>query len=620
MRRRSPSPTIGWRRWLVGSICLGAAAAAVASEYEAPKSPEARQAIERGAAVYAKRCASCHDHPTGRTPYRSALQYRSASAVVRSLTLGTMRPMATGIPAPDVEALAAFLTGQLPVAEPEPKPNRCSESGGPVSIDPGDWPALGRDLANTRHQPDPGFAASELPRLKLKWAFALAGGAVGPVVVAGGRLFGATGNGDVISLDARTGCAHWTVPTGQLVRSVALGMLSTGRAAVFFGDNRGVATALDAQNGATLWSTEIEDHPLAKVTAAPSFHDDRVYVPMSSIEDPLQHDPSYACCTSRGSVSALDARTGKLLWKTYTIREAPQALPRAQADGPPRSAPAGGSIFTPLTIDAKRKVVYAATSASYDDGFWPDAESIVAYDLATGARRWSQYFKTADRVAECRKAAAGSDCRNLFDFATSVVLERLPDGREILVAGQKSGLAFGLDPDAGGKLLWSTRVSRGSDLGGPMYGLAVDGSTAFFPISDTPDHFTQPPDTPGGLVALDVRSGGILWRRKPAEPVCSWGSQYCLSASIAAPTALPGAVFQGNADGQLRAYSTQDGSPIWSFDTARSFPAVNGVDARGGPVNGWPIVVADGAVYVVAGSSSQSHPGNALLVFSIDGR
>src|SRR5262245_37501291 len=183
---------------------------------------------------------------------------------------------------------------------------------------------------------------------------------------------------------------------------------------------------------------------------------------MSSIEDPLQHDPTYACCTSRGSVSALDARTGKLLWKTYTIREAPRPLPPAPGGGPQRSAPAGGSIFTPITVDAKRGLVYAATSASYDDGVWPDAESIVAYDLATGARRWSRHFKTPEQVAECHKAGGESDCRNLFDFAAPVVLGRRPDGREILVAGQKSGLAYGLDPDADGEVLWVTHVGRGS--------------------------------------------------------------------------------------------------------------------------------------------------------------
>src|SRR5262245_55885076 len=259
MSRTRLLPRRRWRRWLAGSLYLGAAAAG-AADTPTPKSPEAARAIDRGASVYAEHCASCHDHPTGRTPYRTALQYRTASAVVRALTQGAMRPMASGIPAADLDALAAFLTGSLPAVEPEPKPNRCGRPAAGVAIGAGDWTELGHDLANDRHQGSPGFDAADLPRLKLKWAFASAGGAVGPVVGGGGRLFGAAGNGDVYALDASTGCAFWTFATGQLVRSVSVGTLAPGRAAVFFGDNRGVATALDAQTGAKLWSTEIEDH------------------------------------------------------------------------------------------------------------------------------------------------------------------------------------------------------------------------------------------------------------------------------------------------------------------------------------------------------------------------
>lgn len=607
-----------WRGWLVGAACCVVSASAAASE---PAGVPAAPAplLERGRSVYAERCAGCHDHPTGRTPHRAALLYRTPAAVARSLTQGAMQPMAAGIAADDIRALATFLTGRVPQDEPEPSPNRCREPGGPVAIGPGDWPTTGKDLANTRHQDDPGLDVAALPRLKLKWAFAQPGGATGPVAVAGGRIFLAVGTGDVFSLDARTGCAHWTFSTGQLVRSVTVATLSTGRSTVLFGDNRGFVTALDAQTGTKLWAAQVEEHPLSKVTAAPSFYGDRVYVPMSSIEDPLQHDPAYECCTSRGSVTALDAHTGKLLWKKYTIVEEPKPLPRTSTTGPQLSAPAGGAVFSPLTIDAKRKLVYAATGSSYDDGNWPDSHAIVAYDLATGERRWSRPFKPIDQVEACRKAG-DSDCRNNFDFAAPVVLRSLPDGKQILVAGQKSGFAYGLDPDADGKVLWTTRVSRGTDLGGLMYGLAVDGTAALFPISDTPDSFTQPAIPPGGLVALDVRSGEILWRRAPEEAVCSWGNEFCLSASIAAATAIPGAVFQGTADGHVRAYSTSGGSPLWDFDTGRSFRAVNGIDATGGQVNGWPVVVVDGAVYVVSGASTQAKPGNALLVFSVDGR
>src|SRR5262245_28008009 len=125
-------------RALAGALGLLTAAAAGASEAPAPESAEARAAAERGAAVYAERCAGCHDQATGRTPYRSALQYRTPSAIVRALAQGSMRPQAAGLPASDLDAVATFLTGRLPVPEPEPRPNRCASPAGAVAIGAGD--------------------------------------------------------------------------------------------------------------------------------------------------------------------------------------------------------------------------------------------------------------------------------------------------------------------------------------------------------------------------------------------------------------------------------------------------------------------------------------------------
>jgi polyvinyl alcohol dehydrogenase (cytochrome) len=153
-----------------------------------------------------------------------------------------------------------------------------------------------------------------------------------------------------------------------------------------------------------------------------------------------------------------------------------------------------------------------------------------------------------------------------------------------------------------------------------MYGLAADEELAFLPISDTPDQFTQPAGRPGGIAALDLATGNIRWRQAALEPVCRWGREHCLSASISAATGIPGAVFHSSSDGHLRARSTRDGSVLWAFDTAQGFPAVNGVEARGGQLHGWPVVVSGGALYVISGASAQAEPGNALLVFTVSGR
>lgn len=612
--------------------------------------PAATAAAERGATLYAQRCASCHDQPTGRTPHRAALLYRAPNSIVRALERGPMRAMATGLAAADRAAIAAFLTGALPRPQAEPKPNRCPKAGGLFAsklpaVAEGDWPDLGGDLANTRFAPNAGIDADNVARLELAWAYAIPSGAAGPVSVAGDRVYLATGTGEVVALDAKSGCTLWSHATDRLVRSVSIATLSNDRSIVVFGDGHAFVTALDARNGRRLWSTAVDDHPLAKVTAAPSVYRDRVFVAMSSIEDPLQHMPDYPCCTSRGSVAALDAKSGKLLWKQFTVRDAPRPAAEVEAAGgaptrpphshaasaaleppsaippssdpPARFLPAGGAIFSPLTLDPERGVVYAATGASYDDGYWPDAQSVVAYDLETGERRWARMFKTPAQVAACRRTDKESDCRNNYDFAAPVVRHALPDGRDVLVAAQKNGEAHGLDPDADGAVLWTARYSKGTDLGGLMYGMAIADGLAFLPISDTPHHFAQPPGLPGGMAALDPADGVLRWKRAAEEPVCAWTDGPCLSGSISAAAAVPGIVFHASGDGWLRARRTTDGEVVWRFDTGRAFDAVNGVPARGGQLHGWAVAVAGGRLYVVSGASAQGKPGNALLVFEL---
>ncbi len=606
--------------------------AAGAQTPEAGAAPATTSAAARGKALYRERCAVCHDHPRDRIPPQLLLGFRSPDAVVRVLTRGTMRPMTEGLGAADIAALATFLTGRAPGTAPVPVINRCTQPGAPVTVGPHDWPVIGRDLAGSRFQSAPGLRAEELPRLKLKWAFAYPEGASGPVQVAGGRVFLASGDGRVHSLDAQSGCSHWSVETGRTVRTVTIAELAAGegaagRTAVFFGDDRGVVTALDATSGAPLWKTPIETHPLARITAPPSVYQGRVFVPVSGMEDPLTHDPNHACCTHRGSVAALDASSGRLLWKRYTIEEAPKPLPKT-GEGPQHFAPAGGSVFTPLGIDARRKLVYAATAEAYGRENPAGTYSVIAFDMATGAQRWQRQFMPAekDRARICREAGE-SDCRNLFSLSTQVMVHRLPGGREILLVGSKWGWVYALDPDAQGRTLWRRKVGRGGDLGGIMYGPAADERSLYVPIADTA---VRPPERAGGLAALDLATGKLRWQLESEAAVCSWqagepaactdvNTCSCSSAKSAATTAIPGAVFAGGWDGHLRAYSTSDGRLLWDVDTAAPVMAVNGVEARGGQLGGYPVVVSGGAVYVTSGASAMGRPGNALLVYAVEG-
>lgn len=574
------------------------------------------------AQLFAARCASCHDHPQGRTPPRAALRYRPPDAVEHALVAGPMRPMAAGLGDEEIRSLVVYLTGRKPGPRVDPLANRCASPGRPPVLAADDWSSTHGNAANSRFRAGAGIDADAVPRLALKWAFAYPGGASGPVTLAGERVFLAASS-YVIALDAATGCAHWAhAAGGRIVRAVTLAELPArgpepARTVALFGDDASTVTALDATDGTPLWRTRVEEHVLSRITAAPSVHAGRVFVPLSSIEDPLTHDENYACCTSRGGVAALDLASGALLWKQHHIGEEPRLQSDPQA-ATPRYGPAGASTYTPLAIDARRGLLYATTAEEY--GFLDAAGpySVIAYDLASGERRWARQFLPQ---GEARRAACATaptlDCRNVFSMGTSVLIHTLADGRQLLLAGQKWGMVYALDPDHEGALLWQSRVAQGGDLGGIMYGLASDGSAVYVPVSDDE---AKPPHRPGGLAALDPVDGSVLWRVVGAQPRCSWGREACSAAVVAAPTAVPGAVFTGAWDGQLRIHASADGRLLRAIDTGKRFAAVNGGEAQGGQVSGYPVVIGRNAVYVTSGASSVLRPGNALLVFTPDGK
>lgn len=581
--------------------------------------------LKHGEALYQQRCAVCHDQPTGRIPSRTSLATQTAEGVVVALEIGSMSAMASGMNRTEIEAVAAYLTGDTPQSWDPPAIVQCERPASPVVISKDDWPTVGRDMTGSRYQTQASIDSTSLPSLKLKWSFAIADGAPGGVVTAGGRIFLATGSGQVLSLDADSGCSHWQFETQRMVRMVTVAPVAedSNQAAVFFGDDQGYVTALDADNGTRLWKTRVEDHPLVRITAPPSVADGRVYVPISSMEDPRTHDPSYACCTFRGSVVSLDATSGAIHWKSHTIAE--PTKPAGHHAGVPRFSPAGASIFTPLSLDTGRNLVYAATAESYTEEDPPGSYSVIAFDMHTGAHVWQRQFlpKADDRERICAEIEY-TDCRNLFSMSTQVMLHSLPDGREILLVGQKWGYMYGLDPDDGGALIWKQKIAQGGDLGGVMYGFSADERTAYVSISDidfAPDPNLR--DTalkPGGLVALDIATGDVIWTTAPTEPQCSWGEKSCSSAQVSATTAVPGAIFSGAWDGHMRAFSSENGSLLWQVDTALPRQGVNGAAVKGGRIGGYPVTIGNNHVYIVSGSNTVERPGNALLVYSLEGK
>jgi len=605
---------------LIGAVCGSAWAEDQTSVFGRPE----RQATSaKGEAIWGQRCSVCHDHAHDRIPLRIVIERKSPEGVIAALTNGPMRPMAEGLSKSDIQEVAVYLTGKPLGTDPSPTANLCTAEPGPVASGTSDWASWGAGPHNALMQPNPGLAAADVPRLKLKWAFAYPGGTAGAEpVAAGGRLFLATGSG-LFALDAKTGCTWWhsDAGAGAKIVTAAVTPSSNGHTRLYFGNTKAEVSAVDADTGAVLWTTKVDEHPSGRVTGPVTVHGDRLYVPVSSMEDPLSHDPAYPCCNFRGSVVSLDAGTGRQLWKSYTVTTPPQPLGKKSSAGADLQGPSGGAVYAPLTIDAKRNIVYAATAESYQHEHTDGDNAVIAFDLDTGARKWAVQPRPLDNAAACANQDEEDGCDNpaspLFEFAAPAVLATAPDGHDILLAGQKSGVVYGFDPDHDGKLKWETRVGQGGSMGGVEMGFSVVDGVAYVPVSDSE---VKSPHVPGGLAALDIAAGKVLWRAPSPRPPCGWGAYECNPAQAASSAAIPGIVFSGAWDGHMRAYAMKDGAVVWDVDTSGSVQAVNKAKATGGAISGYPVIVAGGMVYVVSGAASMTHPGNALLAFSVEGK
>jgi polyvinyl alcohol dehydrogenase (cytochrome) len=366
----------------------------------------------------------------------------------------------------------------------------------------------------------------------------------------------------------------------------------------------------------------VEDHPAARITGAPTLYSGVLYVPVSSLEELTGSRPTYQCCTFRGSVVALDATTGRQIWKAYTIPEPPRPTKR-NAIGTQLYGPSGAAVWSAPTIDVQRGALYVATGDSYSNPAAETSDAIVAFDLATGRMLWHWQATAKDSYVLACYAGDRTNCPDDpgpdHDFAQSPILVSLRDGQRVLVIGQKSGVVHALDPDREGKILWQTRIGKGSPLGGIMWGSAADQDRVYVANSDMRllpgDTMQLDPKAGGGLFALDLATGKILTQ---VPPVACGDRRQCSPALSAAVTAIPGVVFSGAVSGYLRAYAAGDARLLWAVDTARDYATVNGVLARGGAMDRPGPTIVDGMLYVNSGYAQWGGlPGNVLLAFEV---
>jgi polyvinyl alcohol dehydrogenase (cytochrome) len=501
-----------------------------------------------------------------------------------------------------------------------------NSAGFPQRLDGPRWNGWGADAGNSRFQPTAmaGLTRDQVPSLRLKWAFGFSGrsSAVAQPTIVGGLLFVGGGDREIYALDAKTGCTRWAFKTEALVRTAIsfAPVPGTDQFAVFFGDLRANAYAVNAITGALVWKTKVEDHPAALITGAPTLHSGILYVPVSSMEEFTGTPSAYQCCTFRGSVVALDIATGKQVWKGYTVPEASRPTKR-NAMGTQLHGPSGAAVWSAPTIDVQRQALYVATGDNYSDPPSETSDAILAFDLATGRMLWHWQATTNDSYITSCLSADRTNCPESngpdHDFGQSPILVTMRSGQRVLVAGQKSGVVHALDPDQGGKILWQTRVGKGGPLGGIMWGSAADQDRVYVANSDVrfSGYKDLDPNAGGGLFALELATGKISLQ---VPPVPCGSRSRCSPALAAAVTAIPGVVFSGGMSGYLRAYATDDGRLLWEVDTARDYAIVNGGSASGGAMDGPGPTIVDGMLYVNSGYAQWGGlPGNVLLAFEV---
>jgi polyvinyl alcohol dehydrogenase (cytochrome) len=611
------------------SIILAAAQAAGAADHA-------------GKAAYEQYCAACHNQPdVTRAPALSALQQMSAQSLRFSLTEGIMRQQGSAVPRDQFEQLIGYLappdTSGDWVAGMMCKPDqRAIDLNQPISMS-----MTGTDARNSRRltAQQAGLTSGDLRNLELAWAIAfpkVASLRTSAAVIGSTMFYAPAPTGKVLALDTRSACVKWAYDAGVPLRSsLSYGELgSTGKMALIFGDARGNVHTVDAKTGTQIWKAPARHDAFGGITGAPVLVGNRIIVPISSSGVGRGADPQHECCEGHGAVVALDASNGEKLWTAHTMEDA-KYTGKVSATGVKLRGPSGAPIWSTPSVDSKRGLVYAGSGQATSLPATNTSDAVLAIDVATGELQWTFQALARDvwhLGCQFDPTKSGPNCPSAddsvlkdYDFGAGVVIGKRRDGRDILLAGQKSGDLWGIDPDAQGKVLWRQTFGMGTPLGGIHWGLAIDDERVFAPINDphlpVAGYVPQP-----GMNAVEIETGKVAWS-KPVQPDCRNGRQerfplcgerYGLSA---APLVIDKSVVAGALDGRIFIYDARNGDIVWQYDTLRDFTTLNGVEGKGGSIDSQSVFAGAGMLFIGSGYGQFSQaPGNVLLAFRPKGK
>ena len=609
-----------------------------------------------GGKLFDKHCASCHDNPAMHAPSREALSGFSKETVMVALEFGKMQPMAAHLSKQERGLIAIYLAGTAPADEwiaehgcKTPAPENHTEY---VT----NW-GLGGHNRRFMSQQKAGIDRSNVASLEPVWslAFPKVTDMRSQPAIIGDTLYLGDKTGKLYAIDRHTGCirGHTEVLSG--IRSaITVATLNNGKKLLVFADSMASIYAVDPVSLKKVWQEAARIYETSVITGSISYHDNRLFIPVSSYEVAVSGSPSHVCCKSHGGVIALDATDGSKLWEWHGTEDA--TVQGQNSAGADMYGPSGVSVWSTPTIDAKRNRIYFGTGENLSLPATDTSDAIVALDMDSGELVW-RFQALANDVWNAACLNGGANCPENaggdFDFGASVIMADLPGGGELLLAGQKSGDVFALDPDpdsADGEVIWQQQVSNagiGPNLaqsttnGGVHWGMALSGDRLLVAAADPervrPEYIPKP-----GLHALDLASGRVLWF-SPVTRGCEIAEEdkpliglqnmragkkveladqyrcsfyYGLSAAVLATEEL---VFSAGLDGKIRAFDIASGDVLWQAETARPFDTDNGVTGHGGAIDVSGQVAADGWLYVQSGYSMFGQlPGNMLVAYRVD--
>ena len=579
--------------------------------------------------IIEENCASCHENKSLNLISIASMSQYSEEDLLRILEVGKMKSQARGLSEDEKKSIAKYLAKQNQSYVDTNYSNSCERQLSISNFKKGSkWTSWGFDSSNTRYQPESNIDSSNLKKLKLKWSFGLnETDTRGQPIAVGGVIF--VSGKSLHALDKETGCSFWSFqPKSNAVFRNSPVFDGAKEDAIYIVDSNFIVYKLNILNGTVVWKTKInKEFESNTSSASPTLAGNLLFVPISTYETVLAIDPNYECCKSSGGMIAINSENGEIIWN-HRIEERAQFTKKGLITRTKKYAPAGSAVWNSPSIDLQEGKVFFGTGQSLQSPASKNSDSIISLDINSGEKVWVTQTLSGDaynvgcEIPIVRSMVCPEEKGPDFDFGASVIQTTDLDGNKILLAGQKSGWVFKLNPLTG-EIDWKKKVGNGGLLGGIHFGMATDNKKLYVPISDRWVNRDYDKKAKPGLYALDFLKGEIIWSFIPKN-ICSerkplYGEGNCFLGYSAPISVTNDILFAGSLDGTLSAHSVMSGNKLWEFDTLQAYETVNKIPAIGGSMDVAGPVIVDNWLFVTSGYAQHGQmTGNVILAFSID--